>query len=271
MIFKTRTLLLLLLTIFALYGLYKVYIYDTSDSETYKEEIKEDKDIKENVTFLFFLKKDEVNAVLGRNQTFYDSLTPSDLSARNVVTKEQYVEMSKEAGLDFERDEEELIRNSVGKAKRHLQRIKTPWFDGKEAAEIPWKFAVTQTFYEQGLPHTVEDVIILPKDFLARMKNGGDRFINTLVHEKVHVYQKLKGFDEYIRHHQIEKVKPREHSDMIRANPDLDGWVYKKDGRLYGAFYKSDTPSSILDVHLHEGSQRHEHPLEEMAILIADM
>jgi hypothetical protein len=276
---NTKKYILPLLLLFILIILIIIYYFyeknDNKNEEFYDSSKSKDKG---KVTFMFFLNKKELYNVLKNNHTFHNSLTPADLHARKVRSKEEYIIRIKDAVLDFDREDEDILRKCVGEARKYLQRLYKPWFNGKEADEIPWKFGLVNSLYEDGLPHTVGDVIILSKSYLKNVKNvknvdnydNYNSFINTLIHEKVHVYQKVKGYDEYLRHHQIERVKRRDESDRIRANPDIDEWMYKKDGRVYGAFYKNNTPSSITDVQLYENTQKSEHPLEEMAIVIAD-
>ena len=56
---------------------------------------------------------------------------------------------------------------------------------------------------------------------------------------------------------------------MIRANPDLDDWIYKDKitGFIYKCEYTSKEPQNILDVK--NTDQLLEHPFEKMAVEIS--
>ena len=64
-------------------------------------------------------------------------------------------------------------------------------------------------------------------------------------------------------------LKKRNINDNIRANPDLDNWIYKDDNEnIYSAIYK-DNPSTIEDIeYFPVNNQSYEHPYEKMAIEI---
>ena len=79
----------------------------------------------------------------------------------------------------------------------------------------------------------------------------------------VQLYIKLNGFIP---------IKKREMNDNIRANPDLDNWIYKdKESNIYKAEYKKD-PKTIKDViYYPTDTQLYEHPYETMAITIENL
>jgi hypothetical protein len=56
----------------------------------------------------------------------------------------------------------------------------------------------------------------------------------------------------------------------MRANPDLDEWVYKcRKGGVMVLNYRSPTPNSISDIL--SGSAMDEHPYEHMAYYVASL
>ena len=65
------------------------------------------------------------------------------------------------------------------------------------------------------------------------------------------------------------KYKKRTNEDNIRANPDLDNWIYQDlKGDIYEAIYNNN-PSSIEDITYKPiNNQSYEHPYEKMAIEI---
>ena len=147
-------------------------------------------------------------------------------------------------------------------------------FDSIKASNIPWNIGkIKGLLYEHGLPHTRHDDLII----LSGEKNlTGDirSLTRTLIHEKIHIYQKqnIDDVEKYLKINNFEKYKYREYNDIIRANPDLDGWIYKNrlSGNIYKCEYTSSNPENIMDVK-NTGGQIYEHPYENMAVIISSM
>ena len=121
-----------------------------------------------------------------------------------------------------------------------------------------------------GLPHTVDHIMIIPIEIVRTFSD--ERLTRTLIHEKVHIYQKMypQDVDKYIDSKSFIKVRKRTESDRIRANPDIDDWIYmnKEENRIYSSIYV-ENPKSITDTTTRD--QRYEHPFEQMAIDISEM
>ncbi len=94
-----------------------------------------------------------------------------------------------------------------------------------------WRVAVLSDRAEGGWPHTHGDVICLPAS-MVRGKGGRAR-VHTLVHERVHVFQRAHP-DAVAHLVQGEwRMRPRPLSLIVpsvarrrRSNPDLDGSLY---------------------------------------------
>jgi hypothetical protein len=112
------------------------------------------------------------------------------------------------------------------------------------------------------------DLIIFSEDSLDK---SDSQFTKTLIHEKIHLYQKQYPNDvqTYLSHNNIVKLKKRVYNDYIRANPDLDDWIYKdkNTGFIFKCEYNSKFPKHILDVK--NTNQLFEHPFEKMAVEIS--
>lgn len=214
------------------------------------------------VTFVFFLSKNELYQVLKNNTKFYDSLTIYDLISRGVSTKEEYIEKIKDVVENFDKEDEDKIKRLIKKANKYFKSINYEWFNGKIAAEIPWKFGTTlSTSYEKGFPHTVNDIIILNKNFIK--KETDSEILKTIIHEKVHVYQKIIGAESYLSYHKFVKIKKKGTLDLIQANPDTDEYIYfNLNNKIkYELLY---TNNDINDIEMY----KYEHPFEEMAYRI---
>jgi hypothetical protein len=154
------------------------------------------------------------------------------------------------------------------------------------------------------LPHTRENVILLSKNVL---KNDALNLTNTLLHEKIHIYQRYNPeiFDTIIKEmglHELER-KHFKQAKYIRSNPDTNNKIYyrkKNSGGSGGSggsvfdilssgfgggdddtvdtdydlddvmvcLYRNDKPNSINDVIQKNYSA--EHPYEKIAYEIAE-
>jgi hypothetical protein len=130
-----------------------------------------------------------------------------------------------------------------------------------------WKFALISSVYEEGFPHTREDIIFLSPFVL----NFDDKILTkTLIHESVHIYQRYnkKAMEEYMIKNGFEKIRRKEKGTLIRSNPDLDEFIYKnKNGVEMIATYNSECPNGIGDIKI---SNNMEHPFEYMAYEMAE-
>jgi len=148
------------------------------------------------------------------------SLTTADLHARHSASVSDYIESSMRAAADFTEDERARIRECTAEidAMPGLQAL----------ARVPWVFAKTEELvYENGLPHTRCAVIFLCPETTPE---DDDALTNLLIHEKVHVFQRMfpDPTYEYIaaRGYKRTPTKRADHSPLVRSNPDLDEWIY---------------------------------------------
>jgi hypothetical protein len=91
--------------------------------------------------------------------------------------------------------------------------------------KIPWAFAKTTMFLETGYPHTRQGVIFLPENSLDRPDIN---IVRTLVHEKIHVYQKMYR-DKFVHSllHNGYTIIGRMSDTTKMSNPDADDRIYR--------------------------------------------
>ena len=221
-----------------------------------------------------FLKQDDLFEILiSDKDNFFKTFFDYDLSARQVKTLEEYCEKTKNSVSIFSENEKSKIKKCSEECDKYLISVGSsfPGFDGIKASNIPWKFGkITGRLYEHGLSHTrLNDLIVLSDNCFS---NNDQMFTRTLIHEKIHLYQKQYPGDIeiYMNKNNIIRHKKREYSDYIRPNPDLDEWIYKdkKTEFIFKAEYNSKLPKNILDVKI--TNQIFEHPFEKMAIDISN-
>lgn len=222
---------------------------------------------------IYFLDKEQLFDLLKNdNDNYYKTFNKNDYKTRNINNINEYINLIKESTTDFTHLEKDKLIRCVEKVNIYFDNIKYEWFDGKKANTILWKIGcVKGKIYENGLPHTRIDTIILSKEYLELYDN---QLIKLLIHEKIHVYQKMFPNDVqlYIKLNGFIPIKKRDMNDNIRANPDLDNWIYKdKNSNIYKAQYNKD-PKTINDViYYPSDSQLYEHPYETMAITIQNL
>jgi hypothetical protein len=203
--------------------------------------------------------------ILSDNDDYFSRFNKLDLLARNVVTVKDYKEKITKAPCDFTDEQREIITECIENINNELiPEINESWINISKLLEIPWKIGVIKTnVYEEGLPHTRDDTIILPSNKI----NLSKEFMDTLLHEKLHIYQKTypDDFSIYLDKNKYIKYKKYIDTDIrYRSNPDTDEWIYKKNGIMYVSEYINNNPNTILDVRYNPiNSCLYEHPREK--------
>jgi hypothetical protein len=235
-----------------------------------------------NSTSVIFLSNKETSAFLLTDKDNYvRNMTAADLFARKSTSQAEYIQKIKNTTLSFSEDDKNKLIRCTQLADAYLhkrsQKGKTDVYDMlniyKQIADIsPWKFALTSSQYEEGFPHTREDIIFISTNLINKLDDE-KQIVNTIIHEKVHIFQRLnKTLMEkqiipamgYILSSASDKlVKSR------RSNPDINNNVYYDPITEKNVIftYRSEKPTSINDVNALLGV---EHPYEKMAYHIAN-
>ena len=212
--------------------------------------------------------------VILKNNDYFDKFYKLDYISRNINNISDYYLMIDKSVSQFTVHEKDKINKCIYAANNILKNISFEWFDGNKCLNIPWKIiCVDGKLYENGLPHTRNEYIIISRQDVNSYTE--DKLMKTLIHEKVHVYQKLykEDSEKYIIKHNFIKYKYRDENDKIRANPDINNWIYKdKNNNIYCAKYITNNPTSIENIKYEPyNSQSFEHPFEKMAIEIEQL
>lgn len=273
-------------------------------------------------THIYFMTyKETANFFAKDRDRYVRNLSDLDLHARGVKTHVEYMNNIEDTAISFTDDEKELLERCAKDADKYLRNERFKDVDygkhlnGNDIADIKWIFANTYTNYhldtikeyEQGLPHTRENVILLSKNVL---KNDALNLTNTLLHEKIHIYQRYnpKIFDTIIKEMGLKELdrKHFKQAKYIRSNPDTNNKLYYyptvKNGnggsggssildiitgsdnsdddavatavpkydidKVMVCMYRNDTPNSINDVI--QKNYTAEHPYEKIAYEIAE-
>jgi hypothetical protein len=214
---------------------------------------------------IFINKNDLTNILIQDNDNYYKTFNKNDMIVRNIKHINDYYEIIKNSTIDCNNKIKDKIIKCIFKVEEKFKNINLDYMDGKKFNNITWKFGfIKDKLYEGGLPHTRNDNIILPFDYLESIDENS--LIKLLIHEKIHVYQKLY-------HDDIEKYLIKNNFNIVnkiitnrRANPDMDNKIYKdKNNNAYYAQY-NNKPKDIMDVTYYPiNNSLHEHPFEKMA------
>jgi hypothetical protein len=263
--------IILIIVIIVLFYFFNLFL---KNKITNKNTNKSIENFDNNINNIIFLNRDELlELLIDNNDNYYETFYNNDYKTRNIDTIEEYFEYIKSSVDNFDNDSIIKLKQCINNADLIMEKISFKWFDGKKANKIPWKLGcIKGKLYENGLPHTRSDVIIISKENVKDYNMN--KLTKTLIHEKVHIYQKRYPDDMliYLKENNFIKVKSRENDDNIRSNPDLDNFIYKDaEDNIYKATYL-DNAVNIEDIKYSPiDHQSYEHPYEKMAIFIEKM
>lgn len=228
-----------------------------------------------NTHITFLTAKDTADFILADPDTYTSQLSPLDLHARHAASYQEYEQSSARSARSFTPAEIMMLTRAAKKADSILLGIRLegcPTFS-ENLQKIPWIFASTEgSTYEDGLPHTRLNIIFLSSGVLIRLMADEREMIRTLIHEKIHIQQRLHPIETQalLKHRGYVQWKERLGIPRIRANPDLDPWIYVDPMTKKGmaAYYTCDTPTSISDITL--SSVNYEHPYEAIAYEVTE-
>ncbi len=227
-----------------------------------------------NKSQIVFLNKTQLETFLiNDNDNYYKTFNETDFKVRNILSINDYKINIKKSCIDINKDNIDKLTKYINIADNIIKKIKIDGFDGLKCSNIKWTIGmITGLLYESGLPHTRDNVIILP-DTLLSIFNTQNSIVKTLIHEKIHIYQKMYPDDikVYLTKNGYTKYSKRISVPNTRANPDLDEFIYMdKNNKIMRAVYKENA-NTISDVIIEPINEyMYEHPLEYMAYIIAN-
>lgn len=242
--------ILIFLTI--IWFLYKYFIYESYSTNLYLNK--------------YELEKHLIND----SDNYYKNFNLLDYKVRNINTLDDYYIKIKNSCRSINNTFSQLLDKAIEIANNKIKKYKCEGFDGLKASNIQWTIGLIDgNEYEGGLPHTRNNIIILPT-FIITKKS---QLIKTLVHEKIHIYQKifLNDLQKYLNKNGFTKYLLKNNFNNIRANPDLDNWVYKnKENQIMIAKYLNNC-KTIFDINIYPINKYiNEHPFEFMAYDLQD-
>jgi hypothetical protein len=235
-----------------------------------------------NIIFLEY--NDTAEFLLKDPDGYISNMTDIDLYARKVNNKDEYMYISAKNAMSFNISEKEKLTTCAKNADSFFRNYKDDYIDGKELEKIIWKFALVNgtknshisnsvntnyyVEYEDGLPHTRENIIFLSKYVL---NNDITDLSNILIHEKIHIYQRYnkEKFDDIIKKMGY-IISHNNNNKLKRSNPDTNNIIYfdPSTNKEMTCLYRNDKPNNINDVIITDFTV--EHPYEQIAYNIAD-
>ena len=223
---------------------------------------------------IIILTAEEMQSVITNDADhYYDTFHNIDYKVRNVMNRNKYLEKISKSGCDADQTTVKKIKNCISNVHTQLL-LKNETIHGiniDRLLKIPWKIGFTCDLkYENGLPHTRGDVIILNNNDIRRRSTL--EVCKLLIHEKSHVYQKMENMEVYLKTNYT-KVKRKDHTDeSIPANPDTDGFVYRCNQTnvvLEGKY--EENPQHFRDITFTGNDHTLEHPYESIAYKMEDL
>jgi hypothetical protein len=220
---------------------------------------------KKNRIYIYW-RKMETFKVLNKNHMvkivnesyYFNRMSKYDLLARNASSIESYKKIYLDSIIEFTPSEIQILKEQIKK----IDLVKFTVL-----RSIPWKFSKVKTDIEQGWPHTLADVIILNSHVFEQPSID---LFKTLVHEKIHVYQRLFPLETHVLitdYWKFNVLDTLSNIPRIRNNPDINNFVYGTKKKPFYRAYNTENPSSLQDTHLVNFTIT-EHPYELMAHLI---
>ena len=230
-----------------------------------------------NYKKIYVLSKNElINHLINYDDNYFNRFNDTDLKVRNVNNINEYKINIVHSVCNPKNDIVLKLKKCAILADNKIEKMNNKYNSNihgvniNKLKNIKWKFGIIcNDLYENGLPHTRGDVIIINSQQIY--STSIHLLTNTLIHEKVHVYQKMYKSEtkSYIGDN-FKIVKKVNKNDNVRANPDTDNLIYVdfKD-RIYKAEYLPGS-THIIDVRLFNDNQEFEHPLESAAVLFSN-
>lgn len=198
---------------------------------------------------------------------FFVNMSQLDLRARRAQTKQSYFDQYLSGISEFTEEQKKVLSQITVKANKHL----SPYVN---IYRMEWKIARVNGV-EEGYPHTIGDTIFVSDAFFDEPPRS---MVATMIHEKIHVFQKKFVLETNILVQKAWGYKMfglRSNIPNARNNPDLNGVIYGKTSGVCQV-YTTETPTSLKQSKVmcsgaNADCEDYEHPLERMAYELSEI
>ena len=238
----------------ALIMLFTKYLYKSREHFN-QEQLQSPETIVPQMTYNYkYLTKEEFTQRVSLSD-FFSSMNEYDLIARSSATPDVIISSGEQYKNTYISSYEEMTEIEKNILNKVVEEANTLLSSYKNLQMIEWRFAKVKDTIEEGLPHTITDMIVLNKNVLMKSQK---ELVKTLIHEKIHIYQRMNSMSakKLVSRLGFEPLLPNEFMslnkdvlNMRRSNPDLDRNTYYhvKSNLIIKQLYNSTTPTSILD------------------------
>ena len=211
-----------------------------------------------------YLSKEETfNFLFADLDNYIHNFNNSDLISRKVSSIDNYLYQISNSAASFTNAEKKYLDKITLMANNTIKNIDVPF--AQQLANIQFTFAKTNNNnYENGFPHTRENIIFLATPFF---KKSEDDAISTIIHEKTHLFQRFYPNEthNYLQNngYTLQGKLSQSEMQLKRSNPDINNDVWTdSDGNLMLPLFNNINPKSMSDL---ATSEQKQHPYEEMA------
>jgi hypothetical protein len=185
-------------------------------------------------TSIKYLTFDEF-ASISKSSEYFNNMNSYDLQVRKSNNKNEYFKKYRSGYQTFTMEQKNILLNIVDIIEKKIYKY-------NNFKNIKWVFVKIDTDLENSYPHTIGNVIVLSNNFFDSSTSSQ---INTIIHEKVHIYQRM--YPEYInilyKKWGFDKVDVN--INYNRNNPDIK-YYYSYNNNLLIQLY-TDNPRELYD------------------------
>lgn len=211
---------------------------------------------------IYYLEKYKLEKLLKSDfDNFYDTISECNLQLRNINNKYHFIN---NIGCNIyypSKYEKKIINNAIIKAHNKLKNINYIGFDYNKFKKYPWIIGISiGDNYEFGYPHTRGNIIILNYNNIYN-----NDLYKTLIHERIHIYQKTFPDDikYFLKYFNFKIERKKEFDDL--HNPDTDNLIYSSNNIIYECKIKNNKLCYTNE------SSEYEHPYEFMSYKITNL
>jgi hypothetical protein len=166
---------------------------------------------------------------------FFNNMNSSDLQVRKSNNNNEYLKKYQLGYRAFTMQQKKILENIVNIIENKISKY-------NNFKNIKWIFVKIDTNLESSFPHTIENVIVLSNNFF---NYSFESQINNIIHEKVHIYQRI--YPEYINilYNNWGFKKTDISINNNRNNPDIK-YYYSYNNNLLIQLY-SNNPQELYD------------------------
>lgn len=216
-----------------------------------------------NKISIVFLDNFKLSKILiSDDDKFYSSLSLENLKLRNINNKDYFLLNIQKYLYTPNSIEKKIIINAIYKAHNLLKNIKFYGFNYNKLKNYKWIIGCSYgQNYEFGYPHTRNNIIILNYNNIYDCN-----LYKTLIHERIHIYQKLfpKDIKKYLDFNNYKFYSICNNTHL--ANPDTDNYIYIQNNIILECNIISANTIQYTNY-----DSKYEHPYEYMAYEIVDL